>query len=111
MLEVLGADYVRTARAKGLREVAVVLRHALPTAFIPVLTILGQQFGSLHGGAVITESLFGWPGMGQLLVDALFARDYPVVQGVVLTFSILFILVNLAVDVLYVVINPRLRRA
>jgi peptide/nickel transport system permease protein/oligopeptide transport system permease protein len=109
MLEVLGSDYVRTARAKGLRELAVVLRHALPTAFIPVLTILGLQFGSLLGGAVITESVFGWPGMGRLIVDSIAARDYALIQGALLVFATSFALVNLAVDVLYTVVDPRIR--
>lgn len=109
MLEVLGSDYVRTARAKGLRELAVVLRHALPTAFIPVLTILGLQFGSLLGGAVITESVFGWPGMGRLIVDSIAARDYALIQGALLVFAVSFALVNLAVDVLYTIVDPRIR--
>jgi peptide/nickel transport system permease protein/oligopeptide transport system permease protein len=111
MLEVLRADYVRTARAKGLIEGAVVYGHALRNAMLPIVTVVGHQFGTLLGGAVLTETVFGWPGMGQLLVDALFARDYPVVQGIVLTFSTLFILVNLAVDLLYGVIDPRIQYA
>lgn len=108
MLDVLRADYVRTAHAKGLVDRAVVYGHALRNALLPVVTVVGHQFGTLLGGAVLTETVFGWPGMGQLLVDALFARDYPVVQGIVLTFSTLFILVNLAVDVLYGLIDPRI---
>ena len=111
MLEVLRSDYVRTARAKGLVERAVVYGHALRNGLLPIVTVIGHQFGTLLGGAVLTETVFGWPGMGQLLVDALFARDYPVVQGIVLTFSALFILVNLAVDVLYGVIDPRIQYA
>lgn len=111
MLEVLRSDYVRTARAKGLVERAVVYGHALRNGLLPIVTVVGHQFGTLLGGAVLTETVFGWPGMGQLLVDALFARDYPVVQGIVLTFSALFILVNLAVDVLYGVIDPRIQYA
>ncbi|MBV9324811.1 MAG: ABC transporter permease [Chloroflexi bacterium] len=111
MLEVLRADYVRTARAKGQLERAVVYGHALRNAMLPIVTVIGHQFGTLLGGAVLTETVFGWPGMGQLLVDALFARDYPVVQGVVLTFSALFILVNLGVDVLYGMIDPRIQYA
>jgi peptide/nickel transport system permease protein/oligopeptide transport system permease protein len=111
MLEVLHADYVRTARAKGLIERGVIYGHALRNAILPLVTVIGHQFGTLLGGAVLTETVFGWPGMGQLLVDALFARDYPVVQGVVLTFSTLFILVNLAVDILYSVIDPRVQYA
>jgi peptide/nickel transport system permease protein len=109
MLEVLRADYVRTASAKGLDHRAVVYGHALRNALLPVVTVVGLQFGTLLGGAVLTETVFGWPGMGQLLVDSLFSRDYPVVQVLVLTFSALFILVNLAVDVLYAYIDPRIR--
>jgi peptide/nickel transport system permease protein/oligopeptide transport system permease protein len=109
VLEVLGSDYVRTARAKGLRDVTVLVRHALPTAFVPVLTILGLQFGSLLGGAVITESVFGWPGMGRLIVDSIAARDYPLIQGALIVFATSFALINLAVDVLYAVIDPRIR--
>jgi peptide/nickel transport system permease protein/oligopeptide transport system permease protein len=109
LLEVLGSDYVRTARGKGLRELVVVLRHALPTAVIPVLTVLGLQFGSLLGGAVITESVFAWPGMGRLIVDSIAARDYALIQGALLVFATSFALVNLAVDVLYAAIDPRIR--
>ncbi len=109
MLEVLGQDYVRTARAKGVSERRVIYAHALKNALIPIVTAVGLQFGILLGGAVLTESVFGWPGMGLLLVDAIFARDYPVVQGIVLVFSTLFILTNLAVDLLYVYIDPRIR--
>jgi ABC-type dipeptide/oligopeptide/nickel transport system permease component len=108
MLEVLGQDYVRTARAKGLLEWRVVYRHALRNAFIPIITAVGLQFGALLGGAVLTETVFGWPGMGQLLVDSIFARDYPMVQGIVLVFSALFILTNFLVDLSYVVIDPRI---
>jgi ABC-type dipeptide/oligopeptide/nickel transport system permease component len=107
MLEVLGQDFVRTARAKGLAEILVVARHALQNALIPILTVIGLQFGALLGGAVLTESVFGWPGMGLLLVDSIFARDYAMVQGIVLVFSSLFILVNLAVDLLYAFVDPR----
>ncbi|MCD6289936.1 MAG: ABC transporter permease [Anaerolineae bacterium] len=109
MLEVLGDDYVRTARAKGLRESTVVLRHALRNALIPVVTVIGLQFGALLGGAVLTETVFGWPGMGQLLVDSIFARDYPMVQGIVLVFAVMLITVNLIVDILYAYIDPRIR--
>ncbi|HXJ77404.1 MAG TPA: ABC transporter permease [Candidatus Methylomirabilis sp.] len=109
LLDVLDSDYVRTARAKGLRELGVVLRHALPTAFIPVLTVLGLQFGSLLGGAVITESVFAWPGMGRLIVDSIAARDYALIQGALLVFATSFALVNLVVDVLYAALDPRIR--
>lgn len=108
MLEVLGEDYIRTARAKGLREPVVVVHHALRNALIPVITVLGLQFGALLGGAVLTESVFGWPGMGRLLVDSIFARDYPMVQGIVLVFAFLYIMVNLTVDILYAYIDPRI---
>ena len=109
LLEVLGSDFVRTARAKGLRDITVLLRHALPTAFVPVLTTLGLQVGSLLGGAVITESVFGWPGMGRLIVDAIAARDYPLVQGALMVFATSFALINVAVDVLYALLDPRIR--
>ncbi len=109
MLEVLGQDYVRTARSKGVGETLVVARHGLRNALVPILTVVGLQFGTLLGGAVLTESVFGWPGMGLLLVDSIFSRDYPMVQGIVLVFSFLFILTNLVVDLLYVVIDPRIR--
>jgi peptide/nickel transport system permease protein/oligopeptide transport system permease protein len=111
MLEVLGQDYVRTARAKGLSERRAIGLHGLRNALIPIITAAGLQFGTLLGGAVLTESVFGWPGMGLLLVDSIFARDYPMVQGIVLTFSTLFILTNLLVDLLYVWIDPRIRYA
>jgi peptide/nickel transport system permease protein len=109
MLEVLRQDFVRTARAKGLGERLIVARHALKNALIPIITVIGLQFGALLGGAVLTESVFGWPGMGQLLVESIFSRDYPMVQGIVLVFSALFILTNLLVDLSYAVIDPRIR--
>ena len=108
VLEVLGQDYVRTARAKGLAERAVLWRHALGNALVPIITAVGLQFGALLGGAVLTESVFGWPGLGLLLIDSIFARDYPVVQGIVLTFSALFTLTNLLVDLLYAYVDPRI---
>lgn len=108
MLEVLRQDYVQTARAKGLAEQTVRYTHALRNALLPVVTVVGLQFGTLLGGAVLTETVFGWPGIGQLLVESIFSRDYPLVQGIVLTFSMLFIMVNLAVDILYAYIDPRI---
>jgi ABC-type dipeptide/oligopeptide/nickel transport system permease component len=108
MLEVLGQEFVRTARAKGLREYTVVYHHALRNALIPIITAVGLQFGALLGGAVLTETVFGWPGLGQLLVESIFARDYPMVQGIVLIFSGLFILTNFLVDLSYVFIDPRI---
>ena len=109
MLEALGEDYVRTARAKGLSEWRVIRGHVLKNALIPVVTVLGLQLGTLIGGAVITEYVFALPGVGRLVVDAVFARDYPLVQGVVLLIAIGFILSNLAVDLLYGWIDPRIR--
>lgn len=109
MLEVLHQDYVRTAVAKGVRPGKVVWRHALRNALAPVITVVGLQFGELLGGAILTETVFGWPGLGRLLVDSIVARDYPVVQGLVIVFALLFALVNLVVDLLYSVVNPRVR--
>ena len=110
MLEALTEDYVRTARAKGLSEWAVLRGHVLRNALIPVVTVLGLQLGTLIGGAVITEYVFALPGVGRLVVDAVFARDYPLVQGVVLLIALGFIASNLLVDLLYGLIDPRLRR-
>jgi peptide/nickel transport system permease protein len=109
MIEVLSADYVRTARAKGLAQPAVVVRHALRNGLIPVVTILGLQMGALMGGAVVTEQIFVLPGFGRLIVEAVFTRDYPVVQGVVLITASSYVLINLLVDVSYTVLNPRIR--
>ncbi len=109
MLEILNRDFIRTGRAKGLAERAVVLRHALRNAAIPVLTVLGLQIGTLLGGAVITESVFAWPGMGKLTVDAIFFRDFPVVQTVLILSATVFVVINLVVDLLYTVIDPRIR--
>ncbi len=110
MLEVLGEDYVRTARAKGLSPGRVVGVHALRNALIPVITVLGLQVGALLGGAILTETIFAWPGVGHWLVEAVQRRDYNVLQGGTLLIAILVMLVNLGVDVLYGVLNPRLRR-
>jgi peptide/nickel transport system permease protein len=109
LLETLGEDYVRTARAKGLVEGAVIRQHALKNALIPVVTVLGLQFGTLIGGAVITEYVFALPGVGRLVVDAVFARDYPLVQGVVLLIALGFIASNLIVDIAYGWLDPRIR--
>jgi peptide/nickel transport system permease protein len=109
MIEVLSTDYVRTARAKGLAQPAVVLRHALRNGLIPVVTILGLQMGALMGGAVVTESIFVLPGFGRLIVEAVFTRDYPVVQGVVLLTASSYVVINLLVDISYTVLNPRIR--
>ncbi len=109
MLEVLHQDYVRTARAKGTKPRSVVWRHALRNALAPVVTVIGLQFGELLGGAILTETVFAWPGLGRLLVDSIFARDYPTVQGLVIVFALLFALVNLGIDLFYSVIDPRVR--
>lgn len=109
MLEILNRDYIRTGRAKGLGERAVVLRHALRNATIPVLTVIGLQIGTLLGGAVITESVFAWPGMGKLVVDAIYFRDFPVVQTVLILSATIFVVINLLVDALYTVVDPRIR--
>jgi peptide/nickel transport system permease protein len=109
MLEVLNLDYIRTARAKGLFGRGVVLKHALRNALVPVVTVVGLQFGALLAGAVITETVFTWPGIGRLLVESIRARDYPVVQGSVLLIAVTFIVVNLVVDLVYGFIDPRIR--
>ncbi len=109
MIEVLSADYIRTARAKGLPGRAVVFRHAIRNGLIPVVTILGLQMGALMGGAVVTEQIFVVPGFGRLIVEAVFTRDYPLVQGVVLITASSYVLINLLVDVSYSVLNPRIR--
>jgi peptide/nickel transport system permease protein len=109
MLEILGQDYVRTGRAKGLAEPRVVMRHALKNATIPIVTVIGLQIGTLLGGAVITESIFAWPGIGKLVVDAIFFRDFPVVQTILIFSATIFVVINLLVDVLYTVLDPRIR--
>lgn len=109
MLEVLGQEFVRVARAKGLREIPVLVRHALPNALLPIVTVLGMQFAYLLSGAVVTETIFAIPGVGRLAVYAIQGRDFPVVQGAVLIISFLFVLVNLMVDLLYAVVDPRIR--
>lgn len=107
VLEVLGDDYIRTARAKGLSESVVLRRHALRNAWLPVLTLIGLQLGALLAGAVITETIFDWPGVGSLMVEAIQARDFPVVQGAVLLIAALYVLVNTATDLAYAWIDPR----
>ncbi len=109
MLEVLGQDFVRTARAKGAGQRVVLVRHALRNALLPIVTTIGLQFGALLGGAVLTESVFAWPGVGRLLVDSIGARDYPVVQGVVLLLAVTFIVINLLTDLTYAYVDPRIR--
>jgi peptide/nickel transport system permease protein len=109
MLEVLDQDYMRTAQAKGLAPRLVLFRHGLRNALIPLVTVLGMQFAGLLGGAVIVETIFSWPGMGRLAINAISRRDYPVIMGTVLVFSVVFVLVNLLVDILYTLIDPRIR--
>ena len=109
MLEVLGQDYIRTARAKGLVERRVVTRHGLRNALIPIVTVVGVQAGYLLGGAVLTETVFAWPGVGTLMVQGILARDFPLVQGCVLVIALSFVVINLAVDLLYAWIDPRIR--
>jgi peptide/nickel transport system permease protein len=109
LIESLGQDYVRTARGKGLPEQLIVVGHAARNALLPVLTVVGLEFGTLLGGAVVTETIFSWPGLGQLTVTAIGARDYQIVQGVVVLLGAVFVLLNLLVDVLYAVLDPRIR--
>jgi peptide/nickel transport system permease protein/oligopeptide transport system permease protein len=109
MLETLSQDFTTTARSKGLREEVVIVKHALKNALIPIITVVGLQFGSLLAGAVLTETVFAWPGLGRLLYDSISARDYPMIQGVILIFGLLYIFVNLVVDLIYAFVDPRIR--
>lgn len=109
LLDIMGLDYIRTARAKGLTERVVLFKHAMRNAMLPLVTIIGLQFGGLLGGAVLTETVFGLPGMGSFLVDSIFARDYPIVQGFTLVIAIIFVFVNLLVDISYAYLDPRVR--
>jgi ABC-type dipeptide/oligopeptide/nickel transport system permease component len=109
MLEELGQDYIRTARAKGLPERTVLYRHALRNAMIPIVTLVGLQFGALLAGAIVTETIFSWPGVGRLTITAISNRDYALVQGCILAVGLTYILVNLGTDILYAVLNPRIR--
>lgn len=109
MLEVLSADYIRTAHAKGLRERAVVINHALRNAWLPVITVVGLQVGRLMSGAILTETVFSWPGIGRWLVDAIYARDFPIVQGATLFIAVIFVGVNVIVDLLYAAVDPRIK--
>jgi peptide/nickel transport system permease protein len=108
VLEVLGEDYIRTAHAKGLQPRAVLLRHALKNASVPIVTIIGVGIGMLIGGVVVTESVFNIPGLGRLVVDSVLARDYPVIQGIILMFSGIYLLINLIVDISYTFLDPRI---
>ena len=109
MLEIVRQDYIRTARAKGLPEGTVIMRHALMNALIPIITVVGLQFGYLLGGAILTETVFSWPGVGTLLVASIKQKDFPMVQGAVVFIAVVFSLVNLAVDVLYAFVDPRIK--
>ncbi len=109
MLEVLGEDYLRTARAKGQTERMILLKHALKNAFLPIITVIGLELGWLLGGAILTETIFSWPGLGRLVVDRILFRDYPTVQGAVLVIALIFVVVNLLVDVSYAFLDPRIR--
>jgi ABC-type dipeptide/oligopeptide/nickel transport system permease component len=109
VLDVLRQDYVRTARAKGLPEMAVVVKHTLKNAALPVVTITGLQFGTLLGGAVVTETVFAWPGIGRLAIQSIYNRDYPIVQCTVFLSAILFIVLNFAIDMVYGLLDPRVR--
>jgi peptide/nickel transport system permease protein len=109
VIEELSSDYVRTARAKGLSESAVLFRHAFRNALIPILTILGLQFGTLLAGTIVTETIFSWPGIGRLAVTAIQARDYPLLQGCILLIAVSYVLVNLVTDFVYLLVDPRVR--
>ncbi len=109
LLDVMGLDYIRTARAKGLKERLVVFRHAFRNALLPIITIVGLQLGSLLGGAILTETIFGLPGMGTVMVTSIFARDYPVLQAAVVLIALIFVVVNLLVDISYAYLDPRIR--
>jgi ABC-type dipeptide/oligopeptide/nickel transport system permease component len=109
MIEELSSDYVRTARAKGITEAAVLFRHAFPNALIPVITIIGLEFGSLLAGTIVTETIFSWPGIGRLAVQAISARDYPLLQGCILVIAVSYVAVNLLTDLVYAVVDPRIR--
>ena len=109
MLDVLGEDYIRTARAKGVSELRVVLRHAFGNALIPIITVLGLTAALLVGGAIVTETVFGLPGVGNLVVSAVLRRDYPVIQGALLVVAGIYVLINLVIDILYTFVDPRVR--
>jgi peptide/nickel transport system permease protein len=109
MLEILGQEYIRTARAKGVPPWSVILRHALKNAAIPIVTVIGLEMGTLLGGAIITETIFAWPGVGRLTVQAIYNRDFPVVQAAVFTLACIFVLINFVVDILYTYLDPRVR--
>jgi len=109
LLDVLGQDYIRTARAKGLRERGVLWAHAMRNAQLPIITVVGLQSGFLLGGAILTETIFSWPGLGRLVVNRILSRDYPAVQGSVVVIALVFVLINLVVDISYAYLDPRIR--
>ncbi|MFH2133006.1 MAG: ABC transporter permease [bacterium] len=109
MMETMSQDYITTARAKGVVENTIIIRHALKNSFIPIITVIGLQFGALLGGPVLTETVFAWPGMGRLLVSSILGRDYPMIQGIILVFALLFVLTNILVDLIYVFLDPKVR--
>jgi peptide/nickel transport system permease protein len=109
MMETLSQDYITTAQAKGVVERTIILRHALKNAFIPIITVIGLQFGGLLGGTVLTETVFAWPGIGSLLIGSILSRDYPMIQGIILIFALLFVLTNILVDLLYVFLDPKVQ--
>ena len=109
LLETLSLDFTTTARSKGLPEKVVIIKHALRNALIPIITVVGLQFGFLLGGAVLTETVFAWPGLGRLIVDSILARDYPMIQGAILIFGLLYVFVNLIIDLIYAFVDPRIR--
>ncbi len=108
MLEALKTDYVLFAKAKGVPEVIIVVRHALRNALIPTVTVVGLQMGTLLGGNMIVETIFGWPGLGRIVVDAIFSRDYPLVQAAVMVYALTFVVINLATDIIYTYLNPKM---
>jgi peptide/nickel transport system permease protein len=109
LIETLSQDFTTTARSKGLPEKVVIVKHALRNALIPIITVVGLQFGLLLGGAVLTETVFAWPGLGRLIVDSILARDYPMIQGAILIFGLLYVFVNLTIDLVYAFVDPRIR--
>ncbi len=109
MIETLSADYIRTARAKGLKKGTVNIKHALRNAMLPISTVIGLQFGSLLGGALLTETVFAWPGIGKFAVDCVLKSDFPVVQGIVLLVAVIFVIMNLVVDIVYAYLDPRIK--
>jgi len=109
LLEILGNDYIRTAHAKGLARYVVIFKHALRNALLPIITIVGIQFGAMLGGAIVTETVFAWPGLGRLIINAISQRDFPIIQGGVLMMAVIFTTVNLLVDISYALVNPRIR--